>query len=130
MPWKVSGVVKKRKEFMKQWLSQEWTMTELCARHGISRQAGYNTLARYEQAGWEGFEERSRAPRCHPNQTPAGIEQQIVDLRHQHMRWGPRKLKVVLEAGPDLAGRQHDRRTVAPRRADHCAQEAAPHRPL
>jgi transposase InsO family protein len=96
MPWKVSGVVKKRKEFMKQWLSQEWTMTELCARHGISRQAGYNTLARYEQAGWEGFEERSRAPRCHPNQTPPGIEQQIVDLRHQHMRWGPRKLKVVL----------------------------------
>ena len=72
-------------------------MTELCARHGISRQAGYNTLARYQHAGWEGFEERSRAPRRHPNQTLPGIEQQIVELRHEHMRWGPRKLKVVLE---------------------------------
>jgi transposase InsO family protein len=97
MPWKVSGVVEKRKQFMQQWLSQEWTMIELCARHGISRQAGYNTLARYRQAGWEGLEERSHAPRRHPNQTLPAIEQQIVELRYQHMRWGPRKLKVVLE---------------------------------
>ena len=43
MPWKVSGVVEKRRQFVEQWLSEEWTMTELCARHGISRQAGYNT---------------------------------------------------------------------------------------
>ena len=72
-------------------------MSELCARHGISRQAGYNTLARYQQGGWEGMEERRRAPRRHPNQTAAEIEQQIVELRHQHMRWGPRKLKAVLQ---------------------------------
>jgi len=97
MPWKVSGVVEKRRQFVEQWLSEEWTMTELCARHGISRQAGYNTLARYQQAGWEGVEERSRAPRLHPNQTAAEIERQIVELRHEHMRWGPRKLKAVLE---------------------------------
>ncbi len=96
MPWKVSGVVEKRRQFVEQWLSEEWTMTELCVRHGISRQAGYNTLDRYQQAGWEGVEEHSRAPRRHPNQTAAEIEQQIVELRHQHMRWGPRKLKAVL----------------------------------
>jgi len=97
MPWKVSGVVEKRKQFVEQWLSGDWTMTELCAWHEISRQAGYNTLARYQHVGWEGLEGRSRAPRFHPNQTPPAIEQQIVELRHQHMRWGPRKLKVVLE---------------------------------
>jgi len=90
-------MVEKRRQFVEQWLSEEWTMTELCARHGISRQAGYNTLARYQQAGWEGVEERSRAPLRHPNRTGAEIEQQIVELRHQHMRWGPRKLKAVLE---------------------------------
>lgn len=96
MPWKVSGVVEKRRWFVEQWLSENWTMTELCAGHGISRQAGYNTLARYQREGWEGFEARSRAPRRHPNQTSVEMEQQIVELRHQHMRWGPRKLKVVL----------------------------------
>jgi transposase InsO family protein len=97
MPWKVSGVLEKRKQFVEQWLSQEWRMTELCARHSISRQTGYNTLARYQQFGWEGLEPRSRAPRRHPNQTAADLEQRIVALRHEHMRWGPRKLKAVLE---------------------------------
>ena len=89
--------MEKRRQFVEQWLSEDWTMTELCARHGISRQAGYNTLARYEGAGWEGLQAHNRAPRRHPNQTPLEIEQQIVELRHQHMRWGPRKLKVVLQ---------------------------------
>lgn len=97
MPWKVSGELEKRKQFVEQWLLQEWTMTELCARHGISRQAGYNTLARYQQGGWKGLEGRSRAPRHHPNQTAAGLEQRIVELRYEHMRWGPRKLKAFLQ---------------------------------
>jgi len=73
-------------------------MTTLCARHEISRQAGYNTLTRYECGGWEGLEERSRAARRHPNQTPAETERRIVALRQEHMRWGPRKLKAVLES--------------------------------
>ena len=97
MPWKVSGVVEKRKQFIEEWLSEEWTMTELCLRHEITRQAGYNTIARYQREGWRGLEEQSRAPRRHPNQTPVKIEQQIVERRQAHMRWGPRKLKAVLE---------------------------------
>jgi transposase InsO family protein len=89
--------VEKRRQFVEEWLSENWTMTELCMRHGISRQAGYNTLARYQHAGWEGLKAHSRAPRRHPNQTSRAIEQQIVELRHEHMRWGPRKLQVVLK---------------------------------
>jgi transposase InsO family protein len=97
MPWKVSGVVEKRKQFVEQWLSEQYTMTELCAQHGISRQAGYNTLARYKQSGWEGLEVCSYAPRRHPNQTSAELEERIIELRREHMRWGPRKLKAFLE---------------------------------
>ena len=87
-------------------------MTELCARHGISRQAGYNTLARYQREGGKGLEMLSRAPHGHPNQMSGETEQQIVELRHAPMRWGPRKLKVVLarqQAGGDLAGSEHHR---------------------
>ncbi|HEX8814951.1 MAG TPA: DDE-type integrase/transposase/recombinase [Terriglobales bacterium] len=97
MPWKVSGVVEKRKQFVEEWLSEQWAMSELCAHHGISRQAGYNTVARYQREGWRGLEDHSRAPHRHPNQTALGVEEQIVELRHAHMRWGPRKLKAVLE---------------------------------
>jgi len=96
MPWKVSGVVDKRRVFVEQWLTENWTMTELCARQGISRQAGYDTVDRYQREGWPGLAERSRAPHSHSNQMSAETEQQIVELRQQHMRWGPRKLKVVL----------------------------------
>jgi hypothetical protein len=41
--------------------------------------------------------ERNRAPRRHPNQTPEEIERMILELRQAHMRWGPRKLKRILE---------------------------------
>src|SRR5205807_8719729 len=41
--------------------------------------------------------ELNRAALLHGNQTPAETEQAVVELRQAHMRWGPRKLKRVLE---------------------------------
>jgi transposase InsO family protein len=43
------------------------------------------------------LEEQSRAPRRHPNQTPAEIEAQVLALRRKHPRWGPRTLKQILD---------------------------------
>lgn len=97
MPWKVSGVVERRKQFVSEYGSGEWTMTELCQAYGISRPTGYEVLRRYAQAGKLGLEEQSRAPARHPNQTPAGIEEQVLALRRRHPRWGPRTLKASLE---------------------------------
>ena len=75
----------------------EKTMTELCAEFGISRQAGYKLLKRFAALQWRAAEEGSRAPWQHPNQTAAELEQQVLQLRCEHTRWGPRKLKRVLE---------------------------------
>jgi transposase InsO family protein len=97
MPWKVSGVVEKRKQFLADYESGEWTMTELCRVYGITRPTGYAVLRRWVQDGDAGLEERSRAPQKHPNQTPAEIEEQVLALRRKHPRWGPRTLKKVLE---------------------------------
>ena len=47
MPWKVSGVVEKRKQFMSEYQTGEWSMTELCQAYGISRETGYQVLQRY-----------------------------------------------------------------------------------
>ena len=97
MPWKVSGAVEKRKQFFNEYESGEETMTDLCRAYGISRETGYEVLRRYRNEGEPGLEEHSRAPHRHPNQTQAAIEEQVLELRRAHMRWGPRKLKVVLE---------------------------------
>jgi transposase InsO family protein len=93
MPWKVSGVVERRKQFVLEYATGQWTMTELCQMHGISRPTGYEVLRRYEEGGELGLEEQSRAPTRHPNQTPAEMEQQVLQLRRQRPRWGPRTLR-------------------------------------
>jgi len=97
MPWKVSGAVERRKQFLAEYEAGAASMTELCHAYGVSRQTGYEVLRRYQECGEEGLEEHSRAPHRHPNQTAAEIEAQVLELRRAHMRWGPRKLKVVLE---------------------------------
>lgn len=73
------------------------TMTELCQRYEIARQTGYVWVRRYRQAGLVGLLERSRAAHRHRNQMPEEIERMVLELRQAHMRWGPRKLKRVLE---------------------------------
>jgi len=72
-------------------------MTDLCQAHGISRPTGYTVLRRYAELGERGLEERSRAPASHPNQTPAEIEEAVLELRRQHPHWGPRTLKAKLK---------------------------------
>ena len=83
--------------FVLEYEQRQQTMTELCQRYEIARETGYVWLRRYRAASWEGLVERSRASQRHGNQTPEKIEQMVLDLREAHMRWGPRKLKCVLE---------------------------------
>jgi transposase InsO family protein len=73
------------------------SMTELCASYEISRETGYVWLRRYRAMGVGGLVERSRAALRHQNQTPAEIEEMVLELREAHMNWGPRKLKRILE---------------------------------
>ena len=97
MPWQEVCVQEERIRFIHDWQKQEDSMAELCRRYGISRRAGYKWLARYKQEGIEGVQDRPRAPKQHPNQTAAAIEERILALRAQHGRWGPASLKAVLE---------------------------------
>jgi transposase InsO family protein len=73
------------------------SMTELCQRYEIARETGYVWIRRYGEGGLDGLVEQSRATQRHGNQTPAAIERVVLELRQAHSRWGPRKLKRVLE---------------------------------
>jgi putative transposase len=74
-----------------------YTMTELCDIYDVARETGYVWLRRYQQGGLEALQDRDREPGHHPNQTPGEIVEAVLELRRAHMRWGPRKLKRVLE---------------------------------
>ncbi len=97
MPWKTSSVMEEKLRFVFEYELGERSMSELCQRYEISRETGYVWLRRYRAAGVAGLVERSRAAQWHANQTPEEIEQMILELRQAHMRWGPRKLKRILE---------------------------------
>ncbi len=97
MPWKVSSVMEEKLRFVFEYELGERSMTELCQRYEIARETGYVLLRRYRAAGAAGLVEHSRAAHRHGNQTPEEIERLVLELRQAHMRWGPRKLKRILE---------------------------------
>jgi transposase InsO family protein len=97
MPWKESSVVEERTRFVLEYERGLCSMAELCRRYGIARPTGYVWVRRREAEGLDGLRDRSRAPRRPGNQTPGEIEAAVLELRREHMRWGPRKLKWVLE---------------------------------
>jgi putative transposase len=85
-----------RVAFIADWLRDEWTMTELAERYGISRKTAYKWVDRYDEDAAAGLAERSRAPHTHGRATPAAIGAAVLALRRQHPRWGPKKLRAVL----------------------------------
>src|SRR5215470_15047408 len=97
MPWNVSDVVEQRTRFLQDYDSGEYSIAELSRIYGISRQTAYTLLKRRDQEGAAGLVDRSRAPHRHPNQTPAWMEEAIVEVRRKHPRWGPQKLLWCLE---------------------------------
>src|SRR5271170_5951888 len=97
MAWKTSSVMEEKLRFVFEYERDEQTMTELCASFGIARETGYVWLRRYRQSGIAGLVELNRAPHRHGNQTGEPIERAVLALRQEHMRWGPRKLKRILE---------------------------------
>ena len=83
--------------FVFEYQQHERTMKELCQRYEIARETGYVWLRRYGETGIKGLMERSRAAGRYPNQTSAEVEEKVLELRQAHSRWGPRKLKWMLE---------------------------------
>ena len=103
MPWKEIQVMEERLKFIAAYLEGEWTMSELWRAYGISRPTGYEVLARYQAHGLDGVRERSRAAQHHPNQMAPALAEQVVQARHAHPRWGPRKLRAwMARKQPDV----------------------------
>jgi transposase InsO family protein len=73
------------------------SVSELCRRFGISRKTGNKWLVRYRCEGAVGLQDRVRAPRSNPAWLEAGVSAAVLEVRHRHPSWGPRKVKAWLE---------------------------------
>jgi transposase InsO family protein len=70
--------------------------TQLCARFGISRAKGYKWVARYDELGPAGLEDRKPVPQACPHRTPDAIVDRILELRKRYPFDGPKKLRTML----------------------------------
>ena len=91
MPWQETDPMFERHHFAQDLASGLWTMTELCARYGISRNTGYKWRERILALGVAGLAEHSRAPLSSPNATAPKLIEKIL-AEHTRYGWGARKI--------------------------------------
>lgn len=97
MPWNARTALEQRKAFIEEWQVKQDDFAELCRKYEISRQTGYKWVNRFEAQGWAGLADLSRAPNESPQAMHEKVAARVVELRQQHPRWGPRKLRAYLE---------------------------------
>jgi transposase InsO family protein len=85
-----------RRQFVQDVQSGATPMTELCVAYGISRKTGYKWLARFDADGIAALADRSRRPHSSPHATPVELVRALLEARHRHPTWGPRKLLRIL----------------------------------
>ncbi len=84
MPWRERDAVELRKQFIREVLRGEESMTLLCEEFGVSRATGYKWLRRFREEGVAGLRDRSRAPR-RPARGPrhGGGTREVIGIRSQ-----------------------------------------------
>jgi len=92
MSWKETCAMSERMRFIGEMLQPQCNVTELCRRYGISRKTGYKWAERYRDGGVAALAERSHAPLQQAQAVDVSLVQLLVQSRHQHPSWGPRKL--------------------------------------
>lgn len=92
-----------RLRFVTDALSDRFTMTELCARYGVSRRIGYKWVARFNEDGKRGLADRTRRPHVCPTQIRSGLAELLCEFRRTHPDWGARKLlRVLRDRHPEI----------------------------
>ena len=96
MPWKEICPMDQRVAFIADWLREEWTVTELAERYGVSRKTAHKWISRYEADPRQGLVEHSRAPDTHGRACASELRDTVLTLRRQFPRRGPKKLLTML----------------------------------
>src|SRR6266508_1236451 len=97
MPWLETAPMDERIAFIADHQQGLYSVTELCARYGISRKTGYKMLDRFAEHGRRGLVDRSRAPHSCPHRIAAALADLLCATRRKHPDWGAGKLLDYLE---------------------------------
>jgi transposase InsO family protein len=96
MPWKETTTMEQKIEFICEWRTGKYTITELCKVFKISRLTAYKLINRFEKQGMKAYENNQEPPRKHPNETKENVIESILKLKPKYPRWGAKKIKKLL----------------------------------
>jgi transposase InsO family protein len=104
MPFKETCRMEQRVGMLADYDTGAFSVTELCARYGVSRDTFYFWAERRQSGAPDWFADRSHAPLSCPHRTAPAIEKAVVAMRRRFGFFGPRKIKFRLERErPDVA---------------------------
>jgi transposase InsO family protein len=86
-----------RVQFIGEYQTELWSMTELAEQYGISRKTAYKWVARYEGGGAPALLNQSRRPQTQPTATDRALVDALLAVRRRHPRWGAKKLLAVVK---------------------------------
>ena len=96
MPWKETCVMDLKMQFVVDWLSARYGVSDLARGYGISRKTAYKWIRRYQQEGAAGLRDRSRAPHHCSHAVPEDVVAKIVATKKAHPSFGPKKVLDLL----------------------------------
>lgn len=104
MPWRETSPMEQRLQFVHEYATGLFTMTELATQYEISRKTGYKWVAEYAAGGASALQDRSRRPHHSPHAIAPEFVDAILAVRRRHPLWGPKKLlAVAARRAPDAA---------------------------
>lgn len=77
MPWKVTGTVDQRLQFLLSYQKGEMSVTDLCHEYGISRPTAYKWIKRCDEVGPVGLLDLTRTPHNSPFATSAESHEDV-----------------------------------------------------
>lgn len=93
MGWSETDSMIERRKMIKDYQSGMFRKSELAERYNVSRPTIDTFIARFEEEGFKGLEDRSRAPLSCPHRMSKQCEVILLELRRTHPDWGPKTLR-------------------------------------
>ena len=84
MPFRETSRMEERIRMFLEYESKNWSVSELCRRHGVCRDTFYEWRKRKQSGDPEWFKDRSHAPLQCAQTTQAAIAEKIIAARRQY----------------------------------------------
>jgi transposase-like protein len=97
MAFRETSPVAERIALMREFETGVFSVSELCRRHGISRETFYTWRRRWASGEARWFEERSHAVASCPHATDGRLAERIIAVRRRFPHFGPKKIRARLD---------------------------------